>query len=204
MDESTASGGGRGKKKCFWSKEEDNALVNALSDLNADPHWKCDNGFRNGYMVQVHGFKWDDERKMISVERSVYDEYCKVHSNCKNLYGHAFPHFDALLEIYGKEYAIGKAAEGFVDAINNMEKSATVQVLIDSGDDEDIIFSDAVESAPPLKKVKREHSIKRKGGKKEGESSSSYELASLQGFMKDMNVHLSTMANVMSRADERE
>ncbi|WCJ18485.1 hypothetical protein M5689_000832 [Euphorbia peplus] len=30
------------------------------------------------------------------------------------------------------------------------------------------------------------------------------ELASLQVFMKDMNVHLSTMANVMTRTDERE
>ncbi|KAH9612778.1 hypothetical protein KSS87_022709 [Heliosperma pusillum] len=110
-------------------------------------------------MLGTSGFNWDDERKMISVERSVYDEYCK--------------------------------------------KSATVKVLIDSGDDEDIIFSNAVESADPLKKVKREHSIKRKGGKKEGESSSNSKLASLQGFMKDMNVHLSTMANVMSRAHER-
>ncbi|KAL9242104.1 hypothetical protein vseg_016139 [Gypsophila vaccaria] len=143
MDESTgsggASGGGRGKNKRFWTKEEDNALVMALSDLNADPHWKCENGFRNGYMVRLEeiiskivpgcglkalphidsrlktlvtkfraivqmlgtsGFKWDDERQMISVERSVYDEYCKAHPNCKKLYGHVFPHFNALLEVY--------------------------------------------------------------------------------------------------------
>ncbi|XP_074302123.1 uncharacterized protein LOC141633577 [Silene latifolia] len=251
MDESTASGGasggaiggGRGKNKRFWTKEEDNALVMALSDLNADPHWKCENGFRNGYMVRLEeiinkaipgcglkalphidsrlktlvtkfraivqmlgtsGFKWDDERQMISVERSVYDEYCKVHPNCKNLYGHAFPHLNALLEVYGKDYATGKPAEGFVEAIDNMEKSATVQVMLDSSDDEDVIVSGNAESAPPLKKVKREHTFKRKGGKKESGSSSNSELASLQGFMKDMNVHLSTMANVMSRADERE
>ncbi|XP_074303744.1 uncharacterized protein LOC141638226 [Silene latifolia] len=251
MDESTASGGaigvasagGRGKNKRFWTKEEDNALVAALSDLNADPHWKCENGFRNGYMVRLEeiiskaipgcglkalphidsrlktlvtkfraivqmlgtsGFKWDDERQMISVERSVYDEYCKVHPNCKNLYGHAFPHLNALLEVYGKDYATGKPAEGFVEAIDNMEKSATVQVMIDSSDEEDAIVSGNAESTPPLKKVKREHTFKRKGGKKESGSSSNSELASLQGFMKDMNVHLSTMANVMFRADERE
>ncbi|XP_074294069.1 uncharacterized protein LOC141621515 [Silene latifolia] len=251
MDKSTASGGaigvasrgGRGKNKRFWTKEEDDALVAALSDLNADPHWKCENGFRNGYMVWLEeiiskaipgcdlkalphidsrlktlvtkfraifqmlgtsGFKWDDERQMISVERSVYDEYCKVHPNPKNLYGHAFPHLNALLEVYGKDYVTGKPAEGFVEAIDNMEKFSTVQVMLDSSDDEDAIVSGNAESASPLKKVKREHTFKRKGGKKESGRSINSELASLQGFMKDMNVHLSTMANVMSRADERE
>ncbi|KAH9619684.1 hypothetical protein KSS87_015753 [Heliosperma pusillum] len=249
MNESIASGGGRGKNKRFWTKEEDNALITALSDLNVDPHWKCEHGFRNGYMVRLEevigkampgcglkalphidsrlktlvtkfraivqmlgtsGFKWDDEKHMISVQRSVYDEYCKVHPNCKNLYGNAFPHFNALSEIYGKGYATGKLAETFVDAIDNMEKSATVQVMIDSSDDEDTIVSgngnQTVESAPPLKKVKRDNIFEHEESKKETEteSASNPELASLQAFMKDMNVHLSTMAKVMSRADERE
>ncbi|KAK9698292.1 hypothetical protein RND81_08G094100 [Saponaria officinalis] len=170
MYESIASGGGRGNNKHFWSKEEDNALINALSNLcRYDPHWKYDNGFRNGYMTLVtkfraigqmlstSGFKWDDEKQMIFVERLVYDEYCKVHPYCKNLYRHAFLHLNALLEIY---------------------------VMIDSSDDEDI--------------------SKCMGGKKETESASNSELAILQAFMKYMNVHLSTMTNVMSRADERE
>lgn len=117
MEESSGSGCGRGKNKRFWSSEEDNALVAALSELATDPHWKCDNGFRNGYMnrleevvnksipgcglkavphiesrlktlgtkfraiiqiLNLSGVKWDDERHMISMERSVYDEYCKV------------------------------------------------------------------------------------------------------------------------------
>ncbi|XP_074280730.1 uncharacterized protein LOC141605745 [Silene latifolia] len=254
MDESTASGGaigvasggasagGRGKNKRFWTKEEDNALVAALSDLNADPHWKCENGFRNGYMVRLEeiiskaipgcglkalphidsrlktlvtkfraivqmlgtsGFKWDDERQMISVERSVYDEYCKVHPNCKNLYGHAFPHLNALLEVYGKDYAIENLPRVLLKLLI-IWRNHTVQVMLDSSDEEDAIVSGNAESTPPLKKVKREHTFKRKGGKKESGSSSNSELASLQGFMKDMNVHLSTMANVMSRADERE
>ncbi|XP_010688544.3 uncharacterized protein LOC104902452 [Beta vulgaris subsp. vulgaris] len=168
--------GGRGKNKRFWTPEEDKALVAALSDLASDPHWKCNNGFRNGYMTRLEeligkaipgcglkalphidsrlktlvtkfraivqmlntsGFKWDDERHMISVERTVYDEYCKIHPNCKNLYGHIFPHLNAMVEIYGKDYAIGKPTEGFVDAIENMEKSAPVQVMVDSSDDDD-------------------------------------------------------------------
>ena len=42
-----------------------------------------------------------------------------------------------MVEIYGKDYATGKPAKGFVDAIGNMEKSASVQVMVDSGDDDD-------------------------------------------------------------------
>ena len=124
MEESSASGGGRGKNKRFWSVEEDKVLVNASSELAADTHWRCEAGFRNGYMnrleevigktlpscglkatlhidsrlktlvakfraisqmLSTSGFAWDDEKKMISVERAVYDEYCKVCITCHPL-----------------------------------------------------------------------------------------------------------------------
>lgn len=113
------------------------------------------------------------------------------------------------MEIYGKDYATGKPAEGFVEAIGDMEKTIPAQVLLDSSDDEDDFVSandtQSVESSRSSKKMKREYtSSKRKRGKKEHESNTSSELASLKSSMKDMNAHLSTMANVMSRADERE
>ncbi|KAK9666865.1 hypothetical protein RND81_14G217100 [Saponaria officinalis] len=159
-------------------------------------------------MLGTSGFKWDDEKHMISVERSVYDEYYKAHPNCKNLYGHAFPHLNALIEIYGKDYATGKPAEGFVETIENMEKSAPQQVLIDSSDDDDVIVSanetQTVEYAHPKKKVKRENTSTRKRGKKEREGANTSELNSLQSFMNDMNVHLFTMANAIACANERD
>ncbi|KAK9732984.1 hypothetical protein RND81_04G035800 [Saponaria officinalis] len=225
MDESS----GRGRNKRFWSLEEDKALVAALSNLANDPHCKCDNGFRNvisgcGLKALLHidsrlkmlgtklraiiqmlnkrGFKWDDEKHMISVERSVYDEYCKAHPNCKNLYGHAFPHLNALIEVYSKDFATGKP----VVAIENMEKSAPEQVLLDLSDDDDVNGNETqtVESSRPSKKVMRENTSTRKRGKKEHNGDNTSELASLQSFMNDMNVHLSTMANVMSSGNERE
>ncbi|WCJ20881.1 hypothetical protein M5689_003084 [Euphorbia peplus] len=247
MDKNISTGGGRGRNKRFWTLEEDNARVAALFDLATDPHWKCDNGFRSGYMIRLEeviekalpgcglkasphidsriktlvtkfraiaqmlntsGFKWDDQKNTIYVERTVYDEYCKGHPNCKNLYGKAFPHLHSLMEIYGKDYATGKSVEGFVDAVGNMEKTdSPSQIMLDSSDEEDVTPTvnafRVEESAPPLKKMKRENTPKNKGGKKKVNASSS-ELASLQGFMKDMNVHLSTVANVMTRTDERE
>ncbi|XP_021756862.1 uncharacterized protein LOC110721936 [Chenopodium quinoa] len=187
MDESSASGGGRGRNKRFWTAEEDRVLVSALSDLAVDPHWRCDNGFRRGYMVRLEevighalsgcglkasphidsrlktlvakfraisqmlntsGFVWDDERKMVYVERVVYDEYCKSHPNCKNLYGVSFLHFQELQNIYGKDYATGKPSEGYVEAINHLGKVAPSQVLLDSSDDEGVAGSGTVSSPP--------------------------------------------------------
>ncbi|KAL2898241.1 hypothetical protein RDABS01_040023 [Bienertia sinuspersici] len=203
MEESSASGGGRGRNKRFWTKEEDKVLVEALSELAVDPHCRCEAGFRNEYMTRLEedigkalpgcglkatphidsrlktlstkfraiaqmlstsGFAWDDERKMISVDRAANDEFCKSHPNCKNLYGVAFPHFHELMNIYGKDYATGKPAEGFVEAVNNLQKDAPAQVRLDSSDDDD---DDGCDGS-------------------------------------DMNAHLSTMANVMARTDDRE
>ncbi|KAL6537677.1 hypothetical protein OROHE_012304 [Orobanche hederae] len=241
----SGSGNGTGKgrsNKRFWTTDEDKALVGALHELSIDPNWKCENGFRNGYMVRLEeligkaapgcglkavpqidsrlktlvgkyrailqmlgtsGFKWDDERHMISVERSVYDEYCKSHPACKKLFGVSFPHFNVMTEIYGKDYATGKPAEGFEDAVGNMEKEKIIQVDIDSSDD-DGDETQSIQSAPPLKKAKIDKASKKRKSAKGTESAGGSELASLQHFMKDMNSHLSTKANVWIRADNRE
>ena len=123
------------------------------------------------------------------------------------MYGVAFPHFHELMTIYGKDYATGKPAEGFVDAVNNMEKTAPVQGTLDSSDEEIDISGNVTQTdeseAPPSKKSKVEKTSNKKGGKKI-EAVATSEISNLQSFMKDMNVHLSTMAKVMSRADERE
>ncbi|KAL2934228.1 U5 small nuclear ribonucleoprotein 40 kDa protein [Bienertia sinuspersici] len=239
MEESSASGGGRGKNKRFWTNEEDKALVAALHELSSDPHWKCENGFRNGYMIRLEeviskampgcglkatphidsrlktlvskfrailamletsGFKWDDERQMISVERTVYEEYCKAHPTAKNLYGVPFPHLHLMMDIYGKDYATGKIAEGFQEAVEKLQDQ-TEQVLVDSSEEDNGVGT--IESAPPLKRPKTEKSNKKKGSGKIGANTSSSE-GTLQQFMKDMNVHLSTMANVWARVDGRE
>lgn len=122
------------------------------------------------------------------------------------MYGVSFPHFHELEKIYGKDYATGKPAEDYADAINNLEKNAPPQVTLDSSDDEVVIGSGNVTetvTSPPSKKIKTEKTIK-KSKRGSGSAASSNELASLQAFMKDMNVHLSTMATVMARTDDRE
>ncbi|KAK1362465.1 hypothetical protein POM88_046939 [Heracleum sosnowskyi] len=120
----------------------------------------------------------------------------------------AFPHFHDLTSIYGTDYATGKLAEGFVDAVNNMEKTTPTQVTFDSSDDEEDIasgnVSQTIESeAPPSKKAKIDKTSSKKGGRKPVAAAGS-EISNLQSFMKDMNVHLFAMDNVMPRDDERE
>ena len=75
------------------------------------------------------------------------------------------------MSIYGKDYATGKPAEGFVDAVSNMEKTTPAQVTLDSSDDEEVVISGNVSQtgeskAPPSKKAKIEKTGNKKGGKK--------------------------------------
>ncbi|KAL2922253.1 hypothetical protein RDABS01_013744 [Bienertia sinuspersici] len=100
MEESSASGGGKGRNKRFWAKGEDKDLVEAFV-------------------------------------RACSGSSLEVRPNCKNLYGVAFPHFYELMNIYGKDYATGKPAEDFVEAVNNLQKDDPAQFLLDSSDDDD-------------------------------------------------------------------
>uniref|UniRef100_A0A803L8V0 Myb/SANT-like domain-containing protein n=1 Tax=Chenopodium quinoa TaxID=63459 RepID=A0A803L8V0_CHEQI len=44
---------GRGKNKRYWTYEEDAVLIRYLHELSCDPKWKCENGFKNGYMNKL-------------------------------------------------------------------------------------------------------------------------------------------------------
>ena len=112
-----ASNRGRGKNKRYWTYEEDAVLIRYLHELSCDPKWKCENGFKNGYMnkleemingvlpncglravphiesrikhwsekysalaemLSTSGFGWDAEKKILQVDKSVFDGWVKV------------------------------------------------------------------------------------------------------------------------------
>ena len=50
-DSSQSSLTGRGKNKRFWKREEEEALIDGLLELKANPEWKAEGGFKNGYML---------------------------------------------------------------------------------------------------------------------------------------------------------
>ncbi|XP_058741495.1 uncharacterized protein LOC131613874 [Vicia villosa] len=68
------------------------------------------------------GFRWDDTRKMIVVEKEIYSQWCKSHPTAIGLYGKPFPHFNALDIAFGKDKAYGTIAKDTTDMSAQMEK----------------------------------------------------------------------------------
>ncbi|WVZ51445.1 hypothetical protein U9M48_002592 [Paspalum notatum var. saurae] len=121
------------------------------SGLTAFPHIESRvRHFRTKYeaievMLALSGFSWDEDRKMIQCEKQSYDNQCANHPEAKGLYSIAFPHFDTLGAIYGKDIAAGEGAEGLVDAITNMEKEITLEV----NDDQVVEYDMMSRETPP-------------------------------------------------------
>uniref|UniRef100_A0A803N1C6 Myb/SANT-like domain-containing protein n=1 Tax=Chenopodium quinoa TaxID=63459 RepID=A0A803N1C6_CHEQI len=171
-----ASNRGRGKNKRYWTYEEDAVLIRYLHELSCDPKWKCENGFKNGYMnkleemingvlpncglravphiesrikhwsekysalaemLSTSGFGWDAEKKILQVDKSVFDGWVKTHKKAKGLFGVPFVHYDTLAEIYAKDKATRDASESFVDAIEDMDQDIDKQPLNVESDEED-------------------------------------------------------------------
>ncbi|KAH6832664.1 hypothetical protein C2S53_006451 [Perilla frutescens var. hirtella] len=82
--------------------------TNAISKLTV---WK-----RHYYsvlnMINTSGFGWNDSSNTISVEDDVWLQYIKVHPGVKSLRFKSFPYFKDWIEIFGKDRATGKNAQG--------------------------------------------------------------------------------------------
>ncbi|XP_061336959.1 uncharacterized protein LOC133284024 [Gastrolobium bilobum] len=68
------------------------------------------------------GFGWNDTKKMIDVERQIFDDWAKSHPSAKGLYNKPFPHYDILGTIFGKDVATGSHSVGADDVIREMER----------------------------------------------------------------------------------
>ncbi|XP_061351122.1 uncharacterized protein LOC133296192 [Gastrolobium bilobum] len=68
------------------------------------------------------GFGWNDAKKMIDVEREIFDDSVKSHPTAKGLYNKPFPHYNVLGNIFGKDVATGSHSVGADDVIREMER----------------------------------------------------------------------------------
>ncbi|KAL6543729.1 hypothetical protein OROGR_010226 [Orobanche gracilis] len=83
--------------------------TNAMSKLTV---WK-----RHYYqllnMINTSGFGWNDSSNMIIVDNDdVWQQYVKVHSQVKAFRFKSFRHFKDWIDIFGKDRATGKSAQG--------------------------------------------------------------------------------------------
>uniref|UniRef100_A0A803LZ68 Myb/SANT-like domain-containing protein n=1 Tax=Chenopodium quinoa TaxID=63459 RepID=A0A803LZ68_CHEQI len=152
--------------------------------LKADPHIESrikhwtEKYSAMAEMLSASGFGWDSDKKMLQVEKTVFDEWAKAHKKAKGLYGVPFPHYETLAEIYAKDKATGEVSESFVGAIDNMNVEIANQSMTIQSDEDD----DANELVASL------HNTSKTFGK----------------IFEDINANLGTMANSWSKAEERE
>ncbi|WVZ84308.1 hypothetical protein U9M48_031355 [Paspalum notatum var. saurae] len=140
MSTSSGSTRGSGKGKRVWPYFEDEELIKALHDLSLDPKWKSEGSFKNGYLyvldsVLAQKLPGSSLTAMPHIESRVRHFMTKYgaienHPDVKGLYGIAFPHFDTLAAIYGRDIATGEGAEGLVDVVSNMEKEITLEANV--------------------------------------------------------------------------
>ncbi|KAF2308667.1 hypothetical protein GH714_011997 [Hevea brasiliensis] len=190
---------GRGENKKIWTSEKDNALVEALQEASPhiDSRWKALKAKYNAIadMLNKSRFGWDETRKMIQCEKSVYDKWCKSHNEPKGLWNVAFPLFDMIEELVGRDRATGKGVETFDDAIENMEKEMAVNL------DKDDLFEDTIGNHLVSQPTSHSTSKRPKHHKnsKEKKLKGSHDddmLANFNMFMEQMNTHLGVIANV--------
>ncbi|KAI3912164.1 hypothetical protein MKW92_026489 [Papaver armeniacum] len=133
-----------------WVQAEDDVLVDILTELTLDGKWKIieqklieklptcgltttniDSRIKTlkkhamdiNEMVTVgSGFEFDYMNNKLVYEKSLFDDWTKSHTNAKGLYGKAFPHLDALVEIFAEDRANGKAAASLAEELEKIEK----------------------------------------------------------------------------------
>ncbi|KAF2302625.1 hypothetical protein GH714_042394 [Hevea brasiliensis] len=78
------------------------------------------NEWRDGrHPEKGSGFGWDDKQKMVTGDRTEFDESVKSHKDAKGLFWKPFAFYDIFEEIYAKDRATGVSAADRVDAKNN-------------------------------------------------------------------------------------
>ncbi|CAO2830328.1 unnamed protein product [Amaranthus hypochondriacus] len=175
-------------------------------------------------MLSTSGFGWDADKKMLQVERAVFDEWAKVHKKAKGLYGVPFPHYDIVEEIYAKDKATGDQSESFVEAINCIDVEVSKKSIFIDSDEEDDADSRSRSTTHSIqfkkRSIKQENDnstsskkpkLKELKGKKTLQSdvdklvSSFHEATSnFEKIFDNINVNLGTMANAWAKAEERE
>ncbi|KAI4991236.1 hypothetical protein ZWY2020_039607 [Hordeum vulgare] len=158
-------------------------------------------------MISKSGFTWDGNRKTIQCEKAQYEEHCKNHNEAKGLYGVSFPYFEQLAAIYGKDIHSRENAEGFGEAVRNLEKEIAMEE--EENEEEDMISTGTARRSidtcsidtTSSKRQKKEARPKRATGPSDPFAAM---LQDVNNQLNSVTQHVGTMATTFSAAMTRE
>nr|POE68149.1 hypothetical protein CFP56_19800 [Quercus suber] len=73
-------------------------------------------------LAEEIGFGWNDNEKMVVVEKQIFEDWVKGHLDAKGLQNKRFPHFDDLALVFGKDRASGDRAQHATDATEELAR----------------------------------------------------------------------------------
>ncbi|OMP08266.1 hypothetical protein COLO4_06628 [Corchorus olitorius] len=95
-------------------------------------------GIVKGILAQK-GFQWDEERRMVVADASVWKDYIKAHPDARQFQARYIDNYDELCIIFGNDQAIAGCSEN--DAETHMQSAASRDVL-DTASSSDIQSDD--------------------------------------------------------------
>ncbi|PWA80140.1 myb/SANT-like domain-containing protein [Artemisia annua] len=169
-------------------------------------------------MLKYSGCQWNDVDKKIACEREWYVKYCENHKEANGLWDFPFPYFNQLELVYGRDRATGTVAEGFKDAIHNMENEQNgesggdnvgefhISLSDDEGTDVQYMsqttsnFTNAANMARKQKAISNGNKGAKKRKTRDMESQLEGINHSFQMFVQGFNANFGTMANAVANA----
>ncbi|KAL5548051.1 hypothetical protein UlMin_003282 [Ulmus minor] len=90
------------------------------------------------------GFRWDSVRKMVTIEKPIWDAYLQSHKDAAPFKTKAFPFYNELCVVFGKDCATGKDAENVPDAADEILREASNDIFEENIDNtESMAYVDA-------------------------------------------------------------
>ncbi|KAM7495614.1 hypothetical protein LguiB_030223 [Lonicera macranthoides] len=88
---------------------------------------------------QGSGFAWDDLECQVKSDADVFKTWCQSHKDARGLRNKPFPHYNVLIEIYGKDRANGDGA------IDPQEEEDVIRANFHCLDDDEILPNDGLD-----------------------------------------------------------
>ncbi|KAL5553006.1 hypothetical protein UlMin_040407 [Ulmus minor] len=135
---------GPGQNKRFWTAEEDEKLIEALLEMHNEGRYKAEGNFKHGHLNAIEKYleaklpgcdlksKPHIESRIKTLKAQFYvvhEMILQSHKDAAPFKTKAFPFYDELCVVFGKDRAIGKDAENVADAAEEIIREASNNIF---------------------------------------------------------------------------